>query len=424
MSQEIFKVAQMLQIQGIPSRQNLIALISTRGTQVVEGNPEIKTLFDLIESEESPFKISKDGSAALASALAKNPALAKYEQFIKKTLAIRILQKSKNFFTNIRFKALEKQLAFFGSWEKIESLLYECNRVDLVRTMIDHQNLMITFDQEIQVAENLRNFGNKLREVFQAVSYERMQGMERSRIFMKVKEKLDEETEKVQQRKEAMFQNKASIERDLNAEMAAIEALRDKEAAEKKREFELEKQRNEQQMKRNELLEALNTERQFRAREVLQELQAKGIKKIKTDKISDLEKEDELNYDQIMTFYSNLLRKEREAFEITKNKKLNDVEIWVKARKEEESKSLKKYCDEHGAKEMQQIQKAIEDRHAKELNSKKQLETARLAHDSFKAKVMAQRMQQLEEKRSAYVKKLDFPPSKIVFDAQFAENSK
>ena len=159
-------------------------------------------------------------------------------------------------------------------------------------------------------------------------------------------------------------------------------------------------------MKRNELLEALNTERQFRAREVLQELQAKGIKKIKNDKITDLEKEEELNYDQIMTFYSNLLRKEREAFEITKNKKLNDVEIWVKARKEEESKAIKKYCDEHGAKEIEQIQKAIEDRHMKELNSKKQLETAKVAYDNFKDKVMALRIKQLEEKREAYIKDL------------------
>ena len=159
-------------------------------------------------------------------------------------------------------------------------------------------------------------------------------------------------------------------------------------------------------MKRNELLEALNTERQFRAREVLQEFQFKGIKKIKTDKITDLEKEEELNYDQIMTFYSNLLRKEREAFEITKNKKLNDVEIWVKARKEEESKAMKKYCDEHGSKEMEQIQKAIEDRHMKELNSKKQLETAKVAYDNFKDKVMALRIKQLEEKREAYIKDL------------------
>ena len=63
--------------------------------------------------------------------------------------------------------------------------------------------------------------------------------MERLRIFMKVKEKLDEETQKVHQRKEVMFQSKVAIERDLNSEMAAIEALRDREAAEKKREFEL-----------------------------------------------------------------------------------------------------------------------------------------------------------------------------------------
>ena len=50
---------------------------------------------------------------------------------------------------------------------------------------------------------------------------------------------------------------------------------------------------------------------------------------------------------------------------------MNDSEIWVRARKEEESKAMKKYCEEHGVKEMEQIQKAIEDRHAKELNSKK-----------------------------------------------------
>ena len=46
-----------------------------------------------------------------------------------------------------------------------------------------------------------------------------------------------------------------------------------------------------------------------------------------------------------MTFYKDLPRKEREAFEITKNKKFNDVEIWAMARKEEERKAMEKYCD-------------------------------------------------------------------------------
>ena len=51
---------------------------------------------------------------------------------------------------------------------------------------------MITFDKGIQVAESLSNFGEKLRLVFQTLSHQKMQGVERSRIFMKVKEKLEE----------------------------------------------------------------------------------------------------------------------------------------------------------------------------------------------------------------------------------------
>jgi hypothetical protein len=42
----------------------------------------------------------------------------------------------------------------------------------------------------------------------------------------------------------------------------------------------------------------------------------------------------------------------------------------------------------------------------KELNSKKQLETAKVAYDNFKDKVMALRIKQLEEKREAYIKDL------------------
>mgnify|MGYP003345956917 CR=1 FL=1 len=64
---------------------------------------------------------------------------------------------------------------------------------------------------------------------------------------------------------------------------------------------------------------------------------------------------------------------------------------------------MKKYCEDHGVKEMQQIQKAIQDRHAKELNSKKQLENAKGAYEVFKAKVIAQRTEQLDEKRKNFV---------------------
>lgn len=74
------------------------------------------------------------------------PNLSKYSTQIEKTLAIRILQKCKNFFTNVRFTSLTKMMSFFGDWDKIEGLLYECNRLGLVMTITDHTKQVITFD--------------------------------------------------------------------------------------------------------------------------------------------------------------------------------------------------------------------------------------------------------------------------------------
>jgi hypothetical protein len=111
------------------------------------------------------------------------------------------LQKSKAFYTSLTFKTLVSQLQFFGPWEKIESLLFECNREGLVKTIVDHANAIISFDQEVQVAESLLNFGTKLRSAFAKIAETKTQGQERLRIFLKVKEKLDEETKRVQDMK-------------------------------------------------------------------------------------------------------------------------------------------------------------------------------------------------------------------------------
>lgn len=55
---------------------------------------------------------------------------------------------------------------------------------------------------------------------------------------------------------------------------------------------------------------------------------------------------------------------------------MNDVEIWARALHEEEKKAMKAYCDKHGEEEMENIAKAIKDKHAKELKTKQQLISA------------------------------------------------
>lgn len=67
------------------------------------------------------------------------------------------------------------------------------------------------------------------------------------RIFMKVKEKLDEETAAVRQQKEYMEKNKSQINQNMMEEMQAIAQAREEEEMLKRKEFELQQIKDTQQ---------------------------------------------------------------------------------------------------------------------------------------------------------------------------------
>ena len=71
----------------------------------------------------------------------------------------------------------------------------------------------------------------------------------------------------------------------------------------------------------------------------------KNIKKINGVKISEIEKRDEYDYDQIMNFYTNQLKKEKDQFEIDKKRKMKEAELWARALREEEKRVTEKYCE-------------------------------------------------------------------------------
>jgi len=97
------------------------------------------------------------------------------------------------------------------------------------------------------------------------------------------------------------------------------------------------------------LLSQLNAARQLRAMEVLNQLMIRGVKKIGKQKVVDMMQQvGELDYYEIINTYSVILKREKEAFEIKKNQKRNDVEIWNKAMREEERKAMEIYCEKHG----------------------------------------------------------------------------
>jgi len=79
--------------------------------------------------------------------------------------------------------------------------------------VIDYSSQSITFNQEVEVASNLVKFGLKLKEAFSKVQNALSEGKERERIFLKVKEKMEQEINEVLKRKEDMIRMKDDIER-------------------------------------------------------------------------------------------------------------------------------------------------------------------------------------------------------------------
>lgn len=116
-----------------------------------------------------------------------------------------------------------------------------------------------------------------------------------------------------------------------------------------------------------------------------------------------MERKGEYDYDTIMTFYQNLLKKEKEAFEVEKQKKAKEVEYWARAVREEEKVAIEKYASEHGEEEMKQIQKAIKDRHEKELKMKIALEKAHPVFLKFKEVVMRVRKDDHARKTEEFI---------------------
>ena len=230
---------------------------------------------------------------------------------------------------------------------------------------------------------------------------------QRQRVFMKVKEKLDEEKVEMAKQKDQMLK----VQQELAAQKLKEkeEQLRQKQliAERKVREQEEQKIRDEQRRERNVILQALEVEHRSRALEVLNVLTIKGYKKVGKDKIKDLEKNhDKIDYDSVIEFYQQVLKKEREQIEEDKKKKLREVELWTRALREEEKKAIHKYSEKHGEKEMELIKDTINDRQNKEIKVKQALEPAKPFFEIHMKKQMEVRHAEWGQKKEQFMNQM------------------
>lgn len=196
----------------------------------------------------------------------------------------------------------------------------------------------------------------------------------------------------MQKQKQDMVLMQQELAEQKVKEKAEQEKYKIEEANRKIKEQEDQKIRDEQRRQRNIILEQLEREKKVKAIDILNILTVKGFKKIGKEKIKDLEADPErADYDNIIEFYQNVLRKEREQIEEEKKKKLREVELWTRALREEEKLAMEKYAVENGDSEIKQIQASIAEKQSKELKDKEALSSAKPFFEHYMVKAMQKR---------------------------------
>ena len=112
-------------------------------------------------------------------------------------------------------------------------------------------------------------FGHRLREAFLRVQEVSSEGKERERIFLKVKEKIEQELGDVLKRKGDMERMKEEIARTHAEETRSLQEIFTTQQLERERNFTEQQVKEEKERQKNMLLEELELMRKIRAQEVV-----------------------------------------------------------------------------------------------------------------------------------------------------------
>lgn len=160
------RMMNVLKIPTVPSRKNIIQYV--KENKIAENcEKNIQKLFELIEYEKNPLKISKEGSKILENLSQQNIEKIYLEQ-ITKNMTVKILQNLSNLYDNISFSRIKKILNFVEE-DDLENIILENSRIGLISCKIDYENDIIIFNINKNLQANLNekflNFLNSIEKI-------------------------------------------------------------------------------------------------------------------------------------------------------------------------------------------------------------------------------------------------------------------
>jgi hypothetical protein len=144
--------------------------------------------------------------------------------------------------------------------------------------------------------------------------------------------------------------------------------------------------------------------RKIKATEVVADLIRRNIKKVNGVQLQDYQSGKlEIDYDSVMSYYQDLIKKEKEAFDVEKQRRHREIQIWSRALKEEQKRQIEKFCEDKGAEEMAQILEAIKQRHERESGLKNAMASSYSSMKAFKDRQMEIRKEKHQQATNTFM---------------------
>ncbi|OLP95886.1 Calreticulin [Symbiodinium microadriaticum] len=423
------KNAFLFSAQSVPTRDSISSQITEKNLLSLAADPCAK-LFGLVESDFTPLSLCQDAKPYLDQIASDEICEGKLKDYViplKQIIFFRLIKQLSEVYVSMTIEDFENA-ASIVPFNIAETWMANASRQQGISIQINYMQKAIIFGAPTKVdmksmRQPLIEIGFKLQQAMQCVAQEELQRkdkLEKQQLLTNIKERMEQETRSIRQRKEEIERRKEESERRKQIqEREAMERQRKEEALE----AEKERKRQEEERKRREAEKQEQRKRELELQknlEVLEQMKKQAEQKatnlkVAGKKISEIEADDlsNISFDQIEKAREAQVLKERQDKIRQRKAESKRVDHLARALREEEAASLKQWAadvEKVDAEQLEKFESAKQEEQRKQhqnlLKEKEELLPFQHVRDNWAEQQLEPRRLDWEEERGAQIHRL------------------
>jgi len=423
------KNAFLFSAQSVPTRDSISSQITEKNLLSIAADPCAK-LFGLVESDFTPLSLCQDAKPYLDQIASDEICEGKLKDYViplKQIIFFRLIKQLSEVYVSMTIEDFENA-ASIVPFNIAETWMANASRQQGISIQINYMQKAIIFGAPTKVdmksmRQPLIEIGYKLQQAMQCVAQEELQRkdkLEKQHLLTNIKERMEQETRSIRQRKEEIERRKEESERRKQIqEREAMERQRKEEALE----AEKERRRQEEERKRREVekQEQRKKEQELQKNlEVLEQMKKQAEQKatnlkVAGKKITEIEADDltNISFDQIEKAREAQVLKERQDKIRQRKAESKRVDHLARALREEEASLLKQWSadvEKVDAEQLEKFESAKQEEQRKQhqnlLKEKEELLPFQHVKDNWAEQQLEPRRLDWEEERGAQIHRL------------------